>query len=554
MEALRADLVRRVRLYCLSETWRGMSGIPAAVAADQEVSSGPTTQRSVAVEAVPGLASNSLLVLLASAFGNGLNYLFAMYFARALGPAEFGLYALGITVFNIAVLFAPLGMETAVMKFVSQHTGSGGMASARKFIASGAGVAAGFGLLLALGLACSSDLLATHLFGKPELSTVLSVLALGVPLAAVSILLLSSIQALGHIRWTVLIRNGVEPVGKFLLAGLAAGMGWGLHGMVGAIVAVLVVSCVVSFRCLRSLADFQFERRAIPGSLEMKAMLAFSVPLVISNLFGIVAPRSDLLAIGAYLSASDVAVYAVASQTAAVLALILSAFDAAIMQPIGGLLARKDTANLTQMSKAASRWAFTLSLFVFVQLALFAPDILRWFGPAFETGAVCLVILAMGHLIGSAAVSSTGIVLMSGHSKIIMVNSIAVGIVLIGSNLWLVPRFGIGGAAAATSICVAVNSLLCVIEAKWASGIMPYSAEHLKPLGAATLALVFGFLLKSALADDGVLLLALIVAAFQVGLLLAIGLEAGDYALLEQTFPRVEPMVRGFARGRGGNP
>ena len=94
---------------------------------------------------MPQLAASSAVILLASVFGNGLNYLFSMYVARALGPVDFGLYALGLTVFNIVVLFAPLGMETTVMKFVSQQAGVGGMASVRKTIVSGVGMAAGFG-------------------------------------------------------------------------------------------------------------------------------------------------------------------------------------------------------------------------------------------------------------------------------------------------------------------------------------------------------------------------------------------------------------------------
>ena len=225
-------------------------------------------------EAVPRLATSSIVVLLASAFGNGLNYFFGMYFARVLGPADFGLYALGMTVFNIVVLFAPLSMETAVMKFVSQQPGPDGMASARKTIMSGVGMAAGFGVLLALCLAFSSDLLARTLFKKPELSPVLLLLALGVPLAAVSTVALSSIQALGQIRTMALIRNGLEPVGKFLLAGIAVWIGFGLAGVLGALLIVFLVSLVVSVHYLRRVTDFRFERRIIPGGLEVKALLA----------------------------------------------------------------------------------------------------------------------------------------------------------------------------------------------------------------------------------------------------------------------------------------
>ena len=504
-----------------------------ALTPSNDITLGVASHRtSVVNDALPQLAASSAVILLASAFGNGLNYLFTMYFAHALGPADFGLYALGITVFNIVVLFAPLGMETAVMKFVSQQAGSNGMAPVRQTIVSGVGVAAGFGLLLALCLAFSSDLLARTLFGKPQLSPVLSLLALGVPLAAVSAVVLSSMQALGQIRMMAIIRNGLEPVGKFLLAGIAVLMGFGLAGVLGALLIVFLVSLVISVRYLKRLTNFRFKCQVVPGGLEAKALLAFSLPLVISNLFGIVAPRSDMLTIGAHLASQEVAVYAVASQTAAVLALILSAFDAAIMPTIGGLLAQQESRQLAELSKAAARWAMTLSLFVFVQLALFGGDILRLFGQTFESGALCLTILAAGHLMGSAAVSSTGIILMSGHSKTIMLNSIVIGVALIVSNIVLVPRFGIVGAACATSLCIAASSLLCAIEARRFSGVIPYSWKHLKPLCAAVLALAMGFLLKSVLAAGNALLLAPIVAAVYAGILVGFGLEVRDSAAL----------------------
>ena len=133
---------------------------------------------------------------------------------------------------------------------------------------------------------------------------------------------------------------------------------------------------------------------------------------------------------------------------------------------------------------------------------------------------------------------------MSGHSKIIMLNSIVVGIVLIGSNFFLVPRFGIVGAAWATSFCVAANSLLCVMEAKWASGIIPYSLEHLKPLGAAGLALAVGFLFRSTFTEGSGLVLAPLVAVVYVGALLAMGLNEGDRRAFASLFPGVEPKLR----------
>jgi O-antigen/teichoic acid export membrane protein len=142
---------------------------------------------------------------------------------------------------------------------------------------------------------------------------------------------------------------------------------------------------------------------------------------------------------------------------------------------------------------------------------------------------------------------------MSGHSKVIMLNSIVIGVALIVSNVVLVPRFGIIGAACATSVCIIASSLLCAIEAKRFSGVIPYSWRHLKPLGAGVFTLAMGFLLKSTFAEASALLLAPIMAVVYAGLLVGFGLEARDRDALAQMFPRVEPMMRCLPRGLGGD-
>ena len=59
------------------------------------------------------------MLLLASVFGNGVNYLFMMFLARQLGMEDFGIYALGLTIFNALLLVAIAGIHTGTIKFES---------------------------------------------------------------------------------------------------------------------------------------------------------------------------------------------------------------------------------------------------------------------------------------------------------------------------------------------------------------------------------------------------------------------------------------------------
>src|SRR5262249_43707137 len=90
---------------------------PAGCAAHQgcsAVSREPHTLRDIRK-----IAGGGSSILLASAIGNGLSYLYSIFLARSLSPGDFGVYALGLALFNVLALMAPLGFETGALRFIS---------------------------------------------------------------------------------------------------------------------------------------------------------------------------------------------------------------------------------------------------------------------------------------------------------------------------------------------------------------------------------------------------------------------------------------------------
>lgn len=55
------------------------------------------------------------------------------------------------------------------------------------------------------------------------------------------------------------------------------------------------------------------------------------------------------------------------------------------------------------------------------------------------------MILAAAQLFNTATGSTTSIILMHGHSRMIMMNSVLNGVLLIGLNMVLIPKYGILG-------------------------------------------------------------------------------------------------------------
>lgn len=505
-----------------------------------------------AADEAPGVLGSSALILAASVFGCGLNYLFGVYLARALGPTEFGLYALGFSLFNILILFAPLGLEMSVMKFVSQSFDDIKTDRNRQHILAAARMALLFGSAFGVILALSADFLSNEVFGKPGLAPVLFFFAVGTPFAALSSVLLSSLRALHDVRQFVSIKYFVEPVGKFTLAGLMIWCGWGLTGTLGAVLAVLALSVLLTIGCLLRMPGLCSDGNPSDWRRSAPALLAFSFPLAISNLFGVFAPRSDMLFVGAWFSAQDVGVYSAASQTGATIGLILTAFHSAVIPMIGAALAQKDRMRLESLYHFTSRWTLALSLLLFMYLALFGHAILHFFGPYFAKGAPWLTILAAGHLVNSASGPASATLIMAGYPRVIMVNSIVMALQLIGANILLIPRYGPLGAAWGMSLSVSTGSLLCMLEARWLCGVTPFPRSMVKPLCAGAAALGVGAFLTSELVSLSTAVAAFAVTAVFAALLLLFKLEPADRQALRELAQKFQSLARRPARPSRG--
>lgn len=443
------------------------------------------------------VAHSGSATLFASAFGNGLNFAFGIFVARALGPDQFGLYALGLTIFNTLALIVPLGLDMGVVKFVSQQRGLGEQDKARSTIFQAVSITIVSGLLSGLGLALIAGWLSTVIYKNAALMPILLFFAVATPMLSVTTVLISILQAFHTVRHTLLIKYLWEPVGRFILAALMLWAGFGLYGVLAAWVFTLGISVIVALRSTSQIADISLQRRPqwVQGNLQ--AMAAFCFPLIISTVFRAVAPRSDLLILGYWTNASNVGIYNAAFQTSAILALVLGSFNTSFAPMIGKAFANQEWETVKGLYQAICRWIFIFTFPLFICMVIFRQDILRVFGADFVEGAACLVILAGGQLFNTVIGSANTILLMSGDSKKVMLNTIIIGLLLISANWILIPRFGIIGAAVSASISLTATNFIRAFQVWRLIKVQPYTVSLAKPLLAGVLAGSVAWAMKS---------------------------------------------------------
>ncbi len=452
----------------------------------------PSHQRQTERLVVAGSA-----VLLASVFGNGLNYLFGVFLARSLGAEQFGLYALALTFFSTLTMVVPLGMDAGAIRFISEYRTRQDSNGAQRTIFVAGAVTCLTAVLSGVCLAGFASSISESLYQRPDLRILLLYVAAGIPVYAVTGVFLASLQSHQTVRPLIMVRYLWEPVGKFALAGLAIWMGWGLVGVFGALLVSLMVSLALTLGFLQMVVRFRLPIIDLWRREDAARLLSYCLPLGIATVFGVVAPRADMLILGSWASMHDIGIYQAAFQTAAALALILGALESSLTPFFGQLHAQNDIAGLQHMYQTASKLVLLFTVPLFVLLAVFSGEVLSLFGTEFRAGGALLIILASGQLLSSAGGSPNNLLLMGGHSRLVMWNTIGVGLLAFCVFAFIIPLWGVLGAAigaAGTQVCgVGIR----IVQVWRIHRIQPFTQRLAKPILAGLGSALLGLSVKS---------------------------------------------------------
>jgi O-antigen/teichoic acid export membrane protein len=156
--------------------------------------------------------------------------------------------------------------------------------------------------------------------------------------------------------------------------------------------------------------------------------------------------------------------------------------------------------------------------------------------------------LAAGELVNAATGICGPMIDMTGHVKIKLANSILRLVVLVGASAFLIPIWGVVGAATAALLSITIVNGAAILEMWVLEGLVPFERRVWKPLTAAVAALLVGLLLRSVLPIDGDLWNAAlqggIVLGVYAGIILAFGLAPEDRLVIDRSLRKVQRLLR----------
>jgi stage V sporulation protein B len=425
------------------------------------------------------IAKGSLVMLIGSFIFRIGGFVYRISLAYLLGPTGYGILGLTLPLIGVLQLSAEGGIPPAIAKYIAQYEALNQPAMIRQIIKTSFKLIIVMGLLLSLTIFILAKPLALDVLHQPLAVVPFQAVALITPFSVITGELKGVFQGFYQMRNLVITKAFEQSftitfailliIANFYVAGAVIGtaIGYMAAGVAAFILFRKHVWKHIKGKPRRSRRlnphnhndtfTFRKELRLV------KMLIFFSVPVVFSSLGELFMYDMGTWVIGAYLPAQFVGYYAAASPIARLPLIISMSVATAVLPATSAALSVNNRDLITTYVNQAYRYVIIVVLPASLGIAVLATPIISLIFPGYELGSEALKILALGMLFFTLYTVSGSIAQGMGKPVIPMV-ALAIGTVIeLSLSVVLVPKYGINGAALATTI----STFLLMVMVAW---------------------------------------------------------------------------------------
>lgn len=225
----------------------------------------------------------------------------------------------------------------------------------------------------------------------------------------------------------------------------------------------VLLAVLTSLVVIYNFKEPQFKDIGIQEKIGFGKILRRSAPMAVSAASFLLMQSLDVLMLTHFTNYETVAYYSSAVKLTLLISMVLTSVNAVIAPQIAKDFAEKAMQALREKIRHSTRLIFAITMPGIIVLAIGASFFLGLFGEDYVQAKASLWVLLIGQTI-NAVCGSIGVYLnMTGKQKIfqtILVSALAINIAL---NFWLIPLYGMLGAAIATAGSMILWNVVTVI-------------------------------------------------------------------------------------------
>lgn len=241
---------------------------------------------------------------------------------------------------------------------------------------------------------------------------------------------------------------------------------------------------------------------SVPWILNKKEIIKFmryAIIMLFSGFIAMLINRMDIAMIGYFLPSTDVGIYRAISRVATYIVFLNSNINVILGPEISRLASENKKEDISKIYQNITRWVTIFGALVFALIILDPAHIAGLFGKEFLAGQSVLVMISIGKFVGLIVGPVALLNTMMNHPKSNLISNVFVLFINFILNIWLIPLYGIMGAAIATAISIFLANTLRLSLLYYKERIHCFHWSILKPIISLIISLTLTFLFKEVL-------------------------------------------------------
>lgn len=387
-------------------------------------------------------------------------FLISVIIGRYAEKDIFALFVLATALLSTVAEMSDFGLNGGLLRFAPHYIATGEEGKLKQLIRTIWNWRVRLSGILTVGGIILSYPIANYIYGQPALAPYLAFSFLGIGGVVLLGFVTTYLQARQRFAFNSLLQSG-KGILRLLITGLllVAGIG-NLYAILAIYIFVPWVLFLIGYAALpKGFREVELESEV---KEKIHSQLAqFSFWLAVWSFFAIIASRVDQAMLSHLLGLEKVAVYAVAMQFIYVYALATQSISAVLIPKMSALRSKDEFAAFAKKSLA---WLIPAAI---VGALLIYPSqyfITLFFGGKYADAMPVYLILAFGALLNILAIPFSLIINVYNKTSLYAISGVLQLFINIGLNFWLIPAYGVEGAAYAYVLGLAFSvayTMLC---------------------------------------------------------------------------------------------
>jgi len=487
------------------ERLRDESASPTEILLDiaPPVVDAPARVDETGVELKRGAFFNTIAMLASNFRG-----IFTFLVARLLGPAALGIFSVAWSTTDIISKIGVLGLDNAITTFIARSEAVGNRARSRALFRVAVVLGVAQSIVTAAIVIVALQFFNNRLHLQPQMVSALALVLCAMPGLALYRISTAISRGMKVMQHDIYSRGMTEPIATTLAFLLALAVGFKESSPEVAAIVGTAASGLIALALASTLFRHVPPQREVVSTLgEARSLLGYAAPISIYQLINAFIARLDLIMLGYFVgrapgvTLATVGVYSAVIGTANGLRKVNQAFNPIFAPVVAGMTATGDHDRAAQTYARLAQWMLWILLPLVAVMALAGGTILLIFGPAFRQGSVWLGIVALASAI-NAFVALGETVIMVQRPRLNLLHSSITFAVAAGGLLWLIPRFGVMGAAFGILLPYIVQGVLRYTTLKFVFHWKDSWSDIRPPLISAVIAVVPSLVCRALVGSD----------------------------------------------------